>query len=159
MTYNHKNSIQSFKTFIKEQINNEDKHRKDLEIYLTLTVGGERVVEDNEHFYEQLQHNIKYSLYKEKFFRYLYNNNTPKYYKYHDKLLEIEHLNMENASENSDKTCISVIDMERKEFGDRDIIAQRGDEGYRNLCDTYKEQYEFRIKMMGLVDGGFLTMK
>ena len=149
------------KNFLKAQITNEDRHRKDMELYLTMTIGGPTVSimegKDTEHFYEQLKHNIKYSLYKEKFFRYLYNSDSPKYHKYHDKLLEIEYSNMEMSSEDSSKTMVSVIDMENKEFGDRDIIAQRGDEGYRNLCDTYKEQYEFRMKLMKLVDFGFLN--
>ena len=141
------NTIKQLRIELKRWISEEEDHRAQL-----LMNKLQCLVEDNKHMLEQMEHNIKYSLYKEKFYRYCYNADYKKYHKYHDKMLEIERENMDNFMEQPDMSSISVIDTGNKKFTHKDQVNKMGDNGFKVLCDTYKEAYDFRKMIMDCFD-------
>ena len=110
------------------------------------------LLDDNTTFAEKLEYSIKFSLYKEKFFRYLYNADYRKYHKYHDKLVELERTTMDEFMENPDRTSISLIDATSDYLTEKDQIDKRGDNGFKVCCDTFKQCYDFRKRMMNVFD-------
>jgi hypothetical protein len=147
------NTIKQLRIDLKRWISEEDDHRSQLKTYKLLSLlEGSR----NDHWGEQMEHNIKYSLYKEKFYRYLYNADYKKYHKYHEKMLEIERENMDNFMEQPDKSSISVIDSGTKTFTHKDQVDKQGDNGFKVCCDTYKEAYDFRKMLMNCFDNYIL---
>ena len=67
-------------------------------------------------------------------------------------MLEIERENMDNFMEQPDMSSISVIDTGNKKFTHKDQVNKMGDNGFKVLCDTYKEAYDFRKMIMDCFD-------
>ncbi len=89
--------------------------------------------------------NIKYSLHKEKFFRYVHNDNLDKAVKYHSKCEKHERDIMDKMSENPHSYNTAV-------FEGSDFTELGADEnGYIKTCDEMKSAFEFRRDLIARI--------
>ena len=80
----------------------------------------------------------KYSLWKEKLWRYAYNMDLPNVIKYHEKMTTYERVDMDRVGELVfDGVKIGGIEMSAK--GHRK--ESTGEQTYKMLCDEYKKRY------------------
>ncbi len=87
----------------------------------------------------------KYSIWKEKTYRYVYNNDLPNLIKYHEKMTAYEREEIDRVSEMIEKgECIEGINLTNGIENGRD----KGEETYRLLCERYKNRYEIGKEMV-----------
>ena len=87
----------------------------------------------------------KYSIWKEKMYRYVYNKDLPNVIKYHEKMTAYEREEIERVSEMIEKgESIEGINLTNGEVNSRD----NGEETFRLLCDRYKKRYEIGKDMV-----------
>ena len=59
---------------------------------------------------------------------------------------------MDEFMDNPDRTSITLIDSESDTITERDQIDKRGDNGFKVCCDTFKQTYDFRKRMINVFD-------
>jgi len=91
---------------------------------------------------QSVEHAIKGSKIREKFYRYAHNYNIEKVEKYATKINEFDLKEMDDYSENTDTNSLFFTDTyERK----------TGEQSYIDLCNSNKCDYEERTKIIGII--------
>lgn len=97
----------------------------------------------------ELKTKVKYSVWKEKLWRYAYNGDLPNVIKYHDKMETYERKHMEELNDivsgDTDYKGIRVM-----EFHGDDEEEREADNtgGYMMICDEYKKRYEIGLSII-----------
>ena len=101
-----------------------------------------------ENILESGEEGQKYSLWKEKFLRYVHNNDAQRATKYHHKCEEYENKSMEDMVENPKTTGCVVFGGGENNMGLTPDALPQNEGGYIKMCDEFKKAYEFRMDLL-----------
>ena len=109
--------------------------------------GGKAEIED---ILAMIKPSRQNSIWKQKFYTYVYNRDEADAIKYHYKLHKFEMDNLESLHEDSEngKTLVAIID---KSQNDGDAETSNGEGAYLAIANDYKKFYELRKRILGIL--------